>query len=223
MRLVAEITGVSYQLVRMWKTQQWWADLVAEIRASRDMQVDTKLSKLVDKSLELVGDRLENGEIVWNKKTEQYDRIPVALAAANKVANDLLNQQLNLSKKKVVEAVGDRSKLISDQVRNLAIEFAKFNTNRTVPVIARVIEDDNALHDERQAGLQEAVREVRWTPGSDSRTGSEEQGETADGGSGESPQGGWEGRGPHEADEQGWEDDPLESEGSEPDDQSFIL
>ncbi len=221
MRLVAELTGVSYQLCRMWKQMPWWADLVAEIKASKDMQTDTKLSKLVDKSLELVGDRLENGDIIWNKKTGEYDRIPISLSKANKVANDLLGQQLNLSKKKVVEQVGERQKTVQDQIALLAQEFARFNTNRTINVQAKVI--DNALHDQWKTGLQEAVPEVRWSPGSDQGTGGEEQGESPDGESREGLEGGWEGRGPHETIEQGWDDDLSEPEDGEPPSQSFIL
>lgn len=221
LRLVSELTGVSYQLCRLWKTQPWWADLVAEIKASRDIQVDNKLSKLVDRSLEIVGDRLENGDIIWNKKTGEYDRQPVSLAAVNKVADTLLTQQLNLSKKKVVEQIGDKAQSVQDQIKLLAQEFAKFNSNRTINVHAKVI--DNAVHDQREEGLQKAVPELRWSPGSDQEAGRAEQGSSDAGEGGDCSQGGWEGRGPHEADEQGWEDSSLEPEGGESEGQSFLL
>ena len=217
MRLVAELTGVSYQLCRMWKQQPWWADLVAEIKATRDTQVDNKLSKLVDKSLDTIADRLENGNVVWNKKLGQIENVPVSISEATKVADTLLTQQLNLSKKKVVESGVDQQRTIQDQIKNLALEFAKFNTRRTVDVVA------NAVHDQRETGLQEAVREVRWTPGPDQEEGQPEQGSLDDGEGGEGEEGGWEGRGPQEADEQGWEDDSEQSPDSEPGSQSFFL
>jgi len=217
MRLVAELTGVSYQLCRMWKQQPWWADLVAEIKATRDTQVDNKLSKLVDKSLDTIADRLENGNVVWNKKLGQIENVPVSISEATKVADTLLTQQLNLSKKKVVESGVDQQRTIQDQIKNLALEFAKFNTRRTVDVVA------NAVHDQRETGLQEAVREVRWTPGPDQEEGQPEQGSLDDGEGWEGEEGGWEGRGPQEADEQGWEDDSEQSPDSEPGSQSFFL
>lgn len=224
MRIVSELTGVSYQLCRMWKQLPWWADLVAEIKASRDIQVDNKLSKLVDKSLETIADRLENGNVVWNRKTQQVDNIPVSISEATKVADTLLTQQLNLSKKKVVESSLDTQKTIKDQIANLAVEFARFNTNRTVDIVARPVEEKhNAIHDQRETGLQEAVREVRWEARPDQEEGREEQGSFDDGEGGEGEEGGWEGRGSHETFEQGWEDNPEQPEDGEPGGQSFIL
>jgi hypothetical protein len=217
MRLVSELTGVSYQLCRMWKQQPWWADLVAEIKASRDIQVDNKLSKLVDKSLAMVADRLENGNIVWNKKLSQIENIPVSISEATKVADVLLTQQLNLSKKKVVESQGDTQKTIKDQIANLALEFARFNTKRTVEVVG------NAVHDQRAPGLQAAVRELRWEAGEHQEAGLGQQGQSDDGEGGESTQGGWQGRGSPDASEQGWEDNDVESPDSEPSPESFIL
>lgn len=215
MRLVSELTGVSYGLCRIWKQQPWWADLVNEIRASRDIQVDNKLSKLVDRSLDIISDRLDNGNIVWNKKVGEYDRVPVNLKDTNKVANDLLNQQLNLSKKKVIESQADQKKTVQDQIAMLAQEFAKFNSGRTINVQARVIEEPNALHDRREEGLPEAVRQVRREARSDQEAGREERSES------DGDESDWaqnqldERRGPHEAIEQGWEEHSVESEGSE--------
>lgn len=228
MRLVAEITGVSYLLIRQWKMAPWWADLVAEIKASRDIVVDNKLSKLVDKSLELVGDRLENGDIVWNKAVGDFDRKPVSLKDANKVADTLLTQQLNQSKKKVVESQGDTQKTIQDQIRMLAVEFARFNGNRTVNVSASVIhegtkESANAVHDEWTPGLPEAVRQVRWPAGSNQEERREEQ-SSSDGDEGDWTQTLVEhGRGSQETSVEGWEDSAEQSESNLGSQESIFL
>lgn len=211
MRLVAELTGVSYQLIRLWKTQEWWIDLEAEIRASRAIEVDNKLSKIVDKSLETVADRLENGDLKWNRKTGEVERVPVSLALAHKVAQESLSQQAVQANKTTHESTAAQAASIADQIKMLASEFAKFNTNRTVRVQAEDITD--AVYDQREARLQEAVREVRWSPESDQGEDGEEQGSLDYGTGGESTQGGWEGRGSPEAIEQGWIDDEEQPEG----------
>lgn len=222
MRLVSELTGVSYQLCRMWKQMPWWADLVAEIKASRDIVVDNKLSKLVDRSLELVGDRLDNGNIIWNKKTQQYDRAELSISEVTKVADTLLTQQLNLSKKKVVESQADSQQSVKDQIAMLAGEFAKFNTRRTVDMVPRQ-ENHSALHDQREAGLQEAVREVRREAEEHQEEGFVEQSPQSDDESWESAQRGWDGCGPPNPDEQGWEDDAGQPADSEQGRQPFFL
>lgn len=223
MRLVSELTGVSYGLCRIWKQQPWWADLVNEIRASRDIQVDNKLSKLVDRSLDIISDRLDNGNIVWNKKVGEYDRVPVNLKDTNKVANDLLNQQLNLSKKKVIESQADQKKTVQDQIAMLAQEFAKFNKGRTINVQARIVEEPSAIHDERASGLPEAVRQVRREAGSDQEEGREERSESDGDESDWSQDSLDEGRGSYETTEQGWEEHSEQPESSVSTPQPFVL
>lgn len=156
MRLVAELTGVSYQLCRMWKQQPWWKELEAEIRASRNIQTNNKLSKLVDRSLDMIADRLENGDFVFNQKTGEVVRKEVSLRDVNVVAKDLMTQQINLQKQEKEETVTQNQVSIQDQLKLLAQEFAKFNGKNTGPVQDAVIiqETTNALHSQGGA-LQE--------------------------------------------------------------------
>lgn len=221
MRLVAELTGVSYGLIRLWKTQEWWADLEAEIRCARDMKVDNKLSRIVDLSLEMVADRLENGDVFLDRKTGEVGRKPIALGTAHRIAQDSLTQQIALSKKTVHENTAQQAQSVADQIKLLANEFAKFNTNRTISVQAKDITD--AVYDERETRLQETVREVRWSPESDQSTLGAESSESGDGTEWPSTQGGREGRGSQDAFVEGWEPDSEEQPPSgESNEQSFI-
>lgn len=207
-RLVAELTGVSYELVRLWKRSDWWKELEAEIRASRQIQVDNKLSRLIDKSLETISDRLENGELKYNSKENRLERIPVSLLTANKVANDMLTRQNELSKMVVAETSTEANQSIKDQITMLAAEFAKFNTKRTVDLVetkaADISERDvDAIHEERQAGLPEGVRQVPGETGENQRTDGAEQGSLDDDESWSGEEGGWEGCGSSDSPEQG--------------------
>jgi hypothetical protein len=199
MRLVAELTGVSYAIIRQWKQQPWWQELVDEIRASRNSALDTKLSKLVDKSLETVADRLEYGNVYMDKKGE-LQRKPLSALEANKIAVDMLNQETLVQKRQQAETGNQQTASMADMIANLAKEFAKFNTNRTVVQVNKDVVD--AVYDERKTGLQEAVREVRWASRPDQSPLAEES-SPSDGGEED-----WEfadddGRGSQEADLQG--------------------
>ena len=157
MRLVAELTGVSYQLCREWKTSEWWQELVDEVKASRSLQLDTKLSKIVDKSLETIADRLENGDVVFNQKTGQVVRKEVSLKDATKVATDLLTRQAVLQKLEHEQVVQKDQGTIQDQLKLLAQEFAKFNGRNTGPIQdIPFVETTDALYDERDSLEQEA-------------------------------------------------------------------
>lgn len=226
MRLVSELTGVSYQLIREWKQEPWWNEIVDEIRASRNSALDSKLSRLVDKSLETVADRLENGNIYMDKKGD-LQRKPLTILEANKVATDMLNQETLVQKRVVAQTEGQNVQSMADMIAGLAREFARFNTNRTVDVVAKIIHEPseeivNALYDERETGLQEAVREVRWAPGPDQGEGGAESSTSNRSEEGERSQGGWEGRGSHQASEQGWEDSSEQPASGESEGQSFI-
>jgi hypothetical protein len=146
MRKVADLTGVSYQLCRMWKQEKWWQEIVDEVQASRHNQVNTKLSKIVDKSLAMIQDRLTNGDFIFNNKTGTVERKEVSLKDATKVATDLLTRQAVLQKQEQDQTVQQTAGTIKDQLAMLALEFAKFNKrdNSKAETIAFVESTDDA-------------------------------------------------------------------------------
>ena len=221
LRLVSELTGVSYGLIRMWKGEPWWTDLVAEIRATRHINVDNKLSKIVDKSLEMLGDRLENGEVVYNKKTGELERKELSVLTVNKIANDMMIRQIELGKQKIQETNSEKQQTVADQIRLLAEEFAKFNTKRTIEVKVKDVTD--AVYEEREEGLQTGVREISGSSGPDSESLGEESSSESGGESWLSDEGGWEGCGPQEASlEGGSPDEEVELEGGSESSQPFL-
>jgi hypothetical protein len=134
-------------------------EIEAEIKASRRIQTDNKLSKIVDKALEAVGDRLENGDVFYDVKNGELSRKPVILRDALRAANDLMQRQEALNKNKEQEDDGVQAKSIQEQLTFLADEFAKFNTKRTVETVTEEIED--AVYDERETGLLEGETSLR--------------------------------------------------------------
>lgn len=155
MRLVSELTGVSYQLIREWKQEPWWPEIVAEIRASRTSALDTKLSRLVDKSLETVADRLENGNLYLDKKGD-LQRKPLTVLEANKIANDMLTQETNVQKREVALTEGMQVQSMADTIRMLAEQFAQFNTKRTINADQGTLgQNDRRAEDAVEIGYKE--------------------------------------------------------------------
>lgn len=124
MRLVAATTGVNYDLVREWKTQPWWKELETELRQTQNIEMDTKISKIVDKSLDATLDMVENGEFFYDKKGE-LKRKPAPLQTVAKVASDMLGKREllrgNATERKEVTQIS-----IAEQLAQLASEFAKW-------------------------------------------------------------------------------------------------
>jgi S-adenosylmethionine:tRNA-ribosyltransferase-isomerase (queuine synthetase) len=167
----------------MWKQEKWWQEIVDEVQLSRHNQVNTKLSKIVDKSLKMIDDRLTNGDFIFNNKTGTVERKEVSLKDATKVATDLLTRQAVLQKQEQEQTVQQTAGTIKDQLAMLAAEFARFNKrdNSKAETIAFVESTDDALHDERETGLQEGSSEVYLETSGEEEESFAEQSETDDG------------------------------------------
>lgn len=128
LRQVAAVVGVSYGMVKQWKLMPWWKELEAEIIASRRVTQVNKLSKIVDKSLDVIGDRLEKGDFIYNNKSGEVIRKPVNLKDATSAANALMQRSAIIEKLTRDEVVAETTASINDQLKNLAEQFALMNS-----------------------------------------------------------------------------------------------
>ena len=146
MALVSSITGVPHQLIRAWKAQPWWKDVENQVRATENLQMDNKLSKIVDKSLDAVLDRVENGEVFYDQKSGSLRRRPASLRDVSRVGVDFLSKREllrgNATERKEVTQVS-----VDEQLKALALEFARWQSPPTkmvevVDVETTVVQDN---------------------------------------------------------------------------------
>jgi hypothetical protein len=178
-RLVSELTGVTYRTLMNWRKEDWWAELVEEIRNTRKTELNSKLSKIVDKSLEVIQDRLENGDIILNNKTGELMRKEISLKDANQVTKDLLNHQLKMEE--LTSKLEIQKETVTDQLKLLAAEFSKWSlasSKKTAQTI-EFKDVNSAIHDEREEGLQEGSGEVYEPSGSSEEALGAEQSPTS--------------------------------------------
>ena len=117
--------NVPTETIREWQRQDWWKELVTDLRNSDNEVLDTKLTKAMDKALEQIMDRLENGEYVLDQKTGKIKQIPVKLRDSTVALNTLLDKRPLLRKlpTKITEQQTTQA-----QLANLAQQFATFVT-----------------------------------------------------------------------------------------------
>lgn len=154
--LVAAATGVSEHTLRQWKLQPWWKELVAQVQAESNQELDAKVSKIIDRALDVTADRMEHGEYLLDSKTGQVVRVPVKIKDAHKVAVDLLGQRDIIRGKPEQEK---QEKQTSDILKKLADQFAdwvKLNMKQPRTVEGEVL----AVHEERETRLQDGVQQV---------------------------------------------------------------
>lgn len=196
MALVSAVTKVPHQLIRAWKGQPWWKDVEAQVRATENLQMDNKLSKIVDKSLDAVLDRVENGEYFYDQKLGQVKRKPANLRDVARVSVDILSKR-ELLRGNATERKETTQVSIDEQLKALAIEFARWQTptiqKPTIDVeMVEVLEDkekEDAFYEEWKAGLQEGSGELHVETGSSKEADGAECSSTGDGEGGEGAQG----------------------------------
>lgn len=196
--LVEGVTGVPSGTVRQWRTQDWWREMETQLRTEGNLELDAKLKKLVNKSIDAVMDRIENGEFMFNVKTGNIDRIPAKLRDVAKVASDAIDKSVLLQKFTTKVEEGPK---LDDHLKKLAEEF-----------VAIVKDTANAVHERREARLQEGTGlGTQVSPEPSEGSGPAERSEGDDDGEGAGESGGWEGRGAQDGDLEGGEEHPEQS------------
>lgn len=161
--IVEGITGVPQATIRQWKLQPWWKELVAQIQTESNQELDSKLAKIIERSLDTVNDRIEQGEFMFDPKTGSVKRVPVKLRDVHRVAVDLLDKRDLLRRRPEQEK---REEQNADILKKLADQFSdwvKINLRKEPKIIEAeviIVEKDNALHGEREARLQAGVQKI---------------------------------------------------------------
>lgn len=154
--MVEAVVGVPRATIRQWKMQPWWNEMVEQIQTESNQELDSKLSKIIEKSLDAVNERIEGGEFVIDPKTGSVKRVPVKLRDVHRVAVDLLDKR-DILRQKPVERAEQAAAV--DIMRKLASQFADWaKVHIKEP---KIVEGETiALHEERQTGLQDRVQQI---------------------------------------------------------------
>lgn len=125
------ITKVPEETIRVWRKQDWWIDQMREMQQDNTLELGNRLTKVMDKALDAVVDRIENGEYMYDPRTGEIRRVPAKMRDLQKVAADSIDRRLLLTKanKDKQEA---KQQITADHLVMLAQEFAKFATG-TLP------------------------------------------------------------------------------------------
>lgn len=158
----AAIVGVPVATIRQWRLQPWWDEVETELQREDDAGMDVKLRKIVDKSLDLLMDRLDNGDLVY--VDGDLIRKPVNALTVTKVSDVIMNKRDLLKKKKHTEVVQET---LSDHLALLATKFAEFVDSQKPNI--RIIEGD--VEDATPSELQEGVRAISGPTGPNQETG----------------------------------------------------
>ena len=144
-RRVAEITKIPEATIRTWKATEWWNEAMSRIITEQDEELNSKLTKLVDKAVDEVNDRLENGNYVYNPKLDKLIRKPVdakELAIVTAISIDK-RQLLRGQPTSRIERISQDERLLK-----LSEQFKNFTKAKEVTAVVEEVEFESMEEDE---------------------------------------------------------------------------
>jgi hypothetical protein len=79
MKQVAALSKVSLRKLNEWKKEPWWMNVVSRCQKEKNDELDGMLTGVIHRAAEIISERLENGNIVYDFRRKEYVRIPVQL------------------------------------------------------------------------------------------------------------------------------------------------
>jgi hypothetical protein len=166
MRLVSEQMNIPYNTLTTWKSSSWWPEIVEQLRRQKQTKTNQSIVRLIEQSLEVMEDRLQNGDFVFDQKTGQVVRKPVNVRDATAIATNLLQRQQ--AQEELEQKVNTKSATVQETLTLIAQELKKHNRITGPIEDAKVIQ--HAIHEEREEGLQTGSSSVYEQTGSNQET-----------------------------------------------------
>ena len=173
---VSRLTGINALTLRDWTGTEWWGEVLRKIRFQLNDQLDSKMTKIIDKALDSVMERITDGDYYVDKKTGKVKQIPMKGRDLAVVSTTILDKrQLIRGEPTNISAKQSNA---DTRLEALAEEFAKFVKARTIEVSTTTVESEPALAGD---GEMRAPNEPVQESGTETTTGSdpEDRGEVA--------------------------------------------
>lgn len=145
--LTAQQINVPVATIINWRRQDWWKERLAEIQSQDYEKLDGKLSNVIDKALDAVMDRLENGEYQYDIITKKIKRVPAKLRDVNATLNQIIDKR-QLIRKLPTKIVEQQS--TATQLAKLAQQFTEFVSGKVAvekftDLVDQVIEGETVV------------------------------------------------------------------------------
>lgn len=144
--LVSGTLKIPLPTLNVWKASEWWKKIEGDLRVQEDLQLSNRMKKIIDRSYDVVEDRLEKGDFVYDQKTGTMRRKPVSMKDAHKVASDLMERKDVLIDRHM-EGQSVTTDRIEKTLADLAANFAKIanqiNTHGPVEVTDIIFGEDH--------------------------------------------------------------------------------
>lgn len=109
--------------LKSWRYSSWWDDMIADLKTESSLKLNNRLKNIATKSLDLLEDRLQNGDYIFNQKTGELIRKPVVAREINAVARTSLEAVRQMEKDEIYKVNQEKQQ---SQLELLAERFEAF-------------------------------------------------------------------------------------------------
>lgn len=135
---VSELTGIPAKFLREWKSEPWWTEIQKKVFVEQNEKLAGRITGVLDKSLEHLVDRLDNGDYLWDVRKSKLVRKPVDTKVLATVFNTLVTrrQLIRGEPTSITTQVG-----VDDRLKLLAQQFEKFAASKEVEQLPPTVTD----------------------------------------------------------------------------------
>lgn len=153
--LTASVTEISRDTLKVWKASNWWKTIVEELQKQEKLELSAKTKRILEKTMEVLADRVVNGDFIYDQKLGKLVRKPICANTAHKISMDLIDRTQLLEK--VTEEKDDETSTDLSRLADLAKRFELLANKQEqqlaqkpvveVTDIVFVKEQENAAHE----------------------------------------------------------------------------
>lgn len=178
---VSELTKVPANILRGWHQEPWWVEIQRKVYVEQNENLSARINEVLDKSLVEIKDRLENGDMFFDRKAGEFRRKPVDTKTLAILFDNLTTkrQLVRGEPTSITSKVG-----VEDRLEQLKESFEKFAKSRLIEN-GTVVQESLTEYEESQSAIEEGFQQENnfeeHQDGNESR-------ETTEASSGNSPQ-----------------------------------
>lgn len=96
--LTAHACGITPRTVFLWKNTEWWKTIYNDLRKQEKLELSARAKNILDKSMEVLADRVSNGDYIYDSRKGELVRRPIPAKDAMKITSDLMERKAVLDK-----------------------------------------------------------------------------------------------------------------------------
>lgn len=135
MSYVARVMEMPRETLKEWRGKEWWKDYETELKNEKSVKLASKLSKLADQGIEIIENRMSEGDYILNQKTGELMKKPIDAKVALNIT------QVALERAAKQEKIGERDNaaLVIAKLDDLARRFEEIASKKKPVQVTDII------------------------------------------------------------------------------------